>query len=48
MKMILLIVNGRPIHTVIAYDEDTNNVHVITTYEPALDIFESDYRTRRK
>ena len=40
--------NNRPIHVVIAFDEKQNKVHVITAYEPTLDIFESNYKTRKK
>jgi len=42
------VVNNRPIHVVIAFDEKQNKSHIITTYEPTLDIFESDYKTRKK
>lgn len=37
----------RPIHVVLSLEPD-GEVAVITAYEPSLDIFESDYRTRRK
>ena len=42
------VVNKRPTHAVIAFDEKQNKAHVITTYEPTLAIFESDYKTRKK
>ena len=42
------VVNNRKIHVVIAFDAKQNKAHVITTYEPTLDIFESDYKTRKK
>jgi len=38
---------GKPLHVVAAYDEKNSRVFVITAYEPALEIFEADYRTRR-
>jgi hypothetical protein len=39
----------RPIHVVLSIEPDPDGeVAVITAYEPSLDIFESDYRTRRK
>lgn len=41
-------VNNRPIHTVIAYDQVQNIGYIITSYEPTLDIFESDFKTREK
>ena len=37
----------RPIHVVLCVEPD-GEVAIITAYEPNLDIFESDYRTRRK
>lgn len=38
----------RPIHVVVALDVDDEQVAVITTYEPTLEHFESDFKTRRK
>lgn len=40
--------DGHPIHVVIALDEIMIMLFVITVYEPDLDHFESDYKTRRK
>ena len=37
----------RPIHIVLSIEPD-GEVAIITAYEPSLDVFESDYRTRRK
>ncbi len=37
----------RPIHVVLSIDAD-GEIAIITAYEPSLDVFESDYRTRRK
>jgi Domain of unknown function (DUF4258) len=45
--LFLKIINNRPIHVVVAYDEK-QNTHIITTYEPTLDIFEGDYKKRKK
>jgi hypothetical protein len=39
---------GKPLHVVAACDETSRQVFVITAYEPSLDVFESDYRTKRK
>jgi hypothetical protein len=36
-----------PIHVVLSIEPD-GEVAIITAYEPSLDAFESDYRTRRK
>jgi|SRR5581483_11063428 len=41
-------IDGKPLHVVAALDEKNKEVFVITAYEPSLDVFESDYRTRRK
>jgi hypothetical protein len=38
----------RPIHVVLSIEPDDGEVAIITAYEPSLDVFESDYRTRRK
>lgn len=37
----------RPVHVVLALESD-GQVAIITAYEPTLDVFEPDYRTRRK
>jgi hypothetical protein len=37
----------RPVHVVLALEPD-GQVAIITVYEPTLEVFESDYRTRRK
>ncbi len=42
------IINNRPLHTLSAFDEEQNKVYIITSYEPNLEIFESDYKTRKK
>ena len=41
-------VDGRPLHVVAACDAPNEQVFIITAYEPSLDVFEADYRTRRK
>lgn len=41
-------VGGRPLHVVAACDETAGRVFVVTAYEPSLDVFEPDYRTKRK
>jgi len=39
----------RPIHIVVSIESNDNEeVAIITAYEPNLDVFESDYKTRRK
>ena len=37
----------RPIHVILSLEPD-GEIAIITAYEPSLEIFESDYRTRRK
>jgi Domain of unknown function (DUF4258) len=39
---------GRPLHVVDAFDMANRTVAIITTYEPTLEYFEADFRTRRK
>jgi len=41
-------VSATPLHVVAACDDASRQAYVITAYEPSLDIFESDYRTKRK
>ena len=40
--------SGRPLHVVAACDETNRRAFVITAYEPSLEVFEPDYRTKRK
>jgi uncharacterized protein DUF4258 len=47
-SLFLGYVSGKPLHVVAAYDEATHKAFVITAYEPSLEIFEPDYRTKRK
>ncbi len=39
---------GKPLHAVAALDETNEWAYVITVYEPDLERFEADYKTRRK
>jgi hypothetical protein len=41
-------VSAKPLHVVAACDENNRQAFVITAYEPSLDIFEADYRRKRK
>jgi len=41
-------VSSKPLHVVAACDEINRQAFVITAYEPSLDIFEADYRRKRK
>jgi hypothetical protein len=40
--------SARPLHVVVALDEASEQAFIITVYEPSLEIFEADYRTRKK
>jgi hypothetical protein len=46
--LLLGYVAGKPLHVVVACDEAGRQAFVITAYEPSLDVFESDYRTKRR
>jgi hypothetical protein len=41
-------VNNRPLHVVAALGDNNRKVYIITAYELSLDLFESDYKTRKK
>ncbi len=45
--LILGYIEQRPIHVVCAYNHIADKVHVITNYEPTLDYYEDDFKTRR-
>ena len=40
-------IGSRPIHVVAALDMGSGRAFVITTYEPDLEHFESDFKTRK-
>lgn len=47
-SMLLLgLVNNRPIHVVVACDEDNETGYVITTYEPDPGIWAEDFKRRK-
>lgn len=41
-------IDDQPLHVVAAYSKQIKKVAIITVYEPSLDYFENDFRTRRK
>ena len=45
--LILAWVGGKPYHVVVSLDEGNEIAYIITAYEPTLDKFLPDYRTRR-
>lgn len=46
--LILGWVRKRPLHVVVAMDVDKQECQVITAYIPAQDLWNSDFKTRRK
>jgi len=40
-------VEGKPLHVVAAFDKTEKKVYIITAYEPSLEVFESDFKTRK-
>jgi len=42
------LVNSRPLHVVAAVDSNKEKLFIITAYEPSLEIFKKDFKTRRK
>jgi hypothetical protein len=45
--LFLEFVASKPLHVVAAFDEVNQLAYVITAYEPSLEVFENDYKTRR-
>lgn len=46
--LFLGFVKSTPIHTVAAFDEKSSYVYIITAYKPSLNIFENDFRKRKR
>jgi hypothetical protein len=42
------LIEGQPIHTVVAIDESNDRIFVVTVYRPDLRRWENDYRTRKQ
>lgn len=47
-KLIFAMINERPIHIVLAYDDESQTCFIVTAYEPNLFKFDIDFKTRRK
>jgi len=45
--LFLAFIMDRPLHVVVAYDESDHRAYIITAYQPSLEFFETDYKTRR-
>lgn len=39
---------SKPLHVVVACDPVNSRAFIITAYEPSLDVFQPDYRTRKQ
>jgi hypothetical protein len=46
--LFLAFVNNEPLHTVVSFDNAEQKAYIITAYKPSLDIFEPDWKTRKK
>lgn len=47
-KLIFANVNLRPLHIVFSLEEATQTIIIITVYEPTKDIWENNFKTRKK
>ncbi len=45
-RLLLGLVDGRPIHVVIAYDDRTQTCIIVTAYRPDAGLWNDDFRTR--
>jgi hypothetical protein len=41
-------ISNKPLHVVASFDHAQNIAYIITAYEPSLNIFNADYKTRKK
>ena len=46
--LLLAIINKEPIHIIAAFNENGNEVYVVTVYSPDKKIWSDDFRQRRK
>jgi hypothetical protein len=46
--LMLGMVSQRPIHAVVAKDAETQTIVVVTAYEPDEDLWQADFKTRKK
>lgn len=46
--LFLGFIDDQPIHVVVALDKVDKWAYIITAYEPSLEYFKSDFKTRRK
>ncbi|MDZ7690983.1 MAG: DUF4258 domain-containing protein [Balneolaceae bacterium] len=46
--LLLHVIKKRPIHVVLAIDIDSETCIIVTAYEPSREIWEDDFKTRKK
>lgn len=46
--LILGFRDNKPLHVVVAYDSSKRFVYVITVYEPTIELWESNFKVRKK
>lgn len=47
-SLVLGSYQGLPLHVVVARDPDTGLCHVVTTYRPDPEMWDTEFKTRRK
>jgi len=47
-KLLFAVTNERPLHLVCSENINENTIIIITVYEPSPDIWQKDYKTRKK
>jgi len=47
LSALFFIHQDRPLHVVAAFDTENRFGYIITAYEPSLDVFEPDFKTRK-
>ena len=47
-RLVVAILNNRPLHVVYSYNKNSNTIIVVTAYEPSLELWENNYKTRKK
>jgi len=47
-SQMFIVLKGKPFHIVVYLDQQNQKGYIITAYEPTLDKFESDFKTRRR
>lgn len=47
-SLILGYSNNRSLHIVVSYDSEFKTVYIITVYEPSIELWSSDFKTKRR